>query len=311
MPAFGRRALMAGCGAALLAPPPVSGGDTGVVEVAPGVFVLPGVMEEASSANLDGIGNVGFVVGEAAVAVIDPGGSLAHGQRLRQAVSAVTPLPVRHLVLSHVHPDHVMGGTAFADLGVEVIGHAGLPAALAQRHDFYAAMLEREMGSAGKGSGALAPTRLVEPGQELALDLGGRVLVLTAHPPAHTDHDLSALDRRTGTLWLADLLFVERIPSLDGSLPGWRGVLAALGAVPAARAVPGHGPAAVPWPGAAGPLLRYLDMLERETRAAIAAGIGIAEAPSHVANAEAAQWRLAEAYHGRNVTAAYRELEWE
>jgi hypothetical protein len=88
-------------------------------------------------------------------------------------------------------------------------------------------------------------------------------------------------------------------------------VLAALGAVPAARAVPGHGPAAVPWPGAADPLLRYLDALERETRAAIAAGIGLAEAPARVATAEAAQWRLAEAYHGRNVNAAYRELEWE
>lgn len=311
MPAFNRRWLMAGCGASLMAAAPLSAEEGGVVQVAPGVFVLPGVMEEASAANLDGIANVGFIVGEAAVAVVDPGGSLAHGQVLRQAVSRVTALPIRHLVLTHVHPDHVMGGAAFADLGAEVIGHANLPTALAQRHDFYAAMLEREMGSAARGSGALAPTRLVEPGRELALDLGGRELTLTAHPPAHTDHDLSLLDRATGTLWLSDLLFVERIPALDGSLPGWRRVLAALGAVPAARAVPGHGPAVVPWPGAAGLLLRYLDALEQGTRTAIAAGIGLAEAPAQVATAEAAKWRLAEAYHGRNVTAAYRELEWE
>jgi quinoprotein relay system zinc metallohydrolase 2 len=302
---------MAGCGATLMAAAPAPAEDGGAVQVAPGIFVLPGVMEEASAANLDGIGNVGFVVGEAAVAVIDPGGSLAHGRRLRRAVAAATPLPIRHLMLTHVHPDHVMGGAAFADLGAEVIGHARLPAALAQRHEFYAAMLEREMGSAGRGSGALAPTRLVEPGRELALDLGGRVLTLTAHPPAHTDHDLSLFDQATGTIWLSDLLFVERIPSLDGSLPGWRRVLAALRTVPAARAVPGHGPAAVPWPGAADPLLRYLEALERETRAAIAAGIGLAEAPARVAIAEAAPWGLAEAYHGRNVNAAYRELEWE
>jgi glyoxylase-like metal-dependent hydrolase (beta-lactamase superfamily II) len=203
----------------------------------------------------------------------------------------------------------------FADLGAEVIGHARLPAALAQRHGFYTGMLAREMGAAAAGSAALAPTRLVEPGRDLDLDLGGgRVLTLTAHPPAHTDHDLSLLDRTTGILWLSDLLFVERIPSLDGSLPGWRRVLDRLRDAPAAaasRAVPGHGPAAVPWPAAAGPLLRYLEALERETRAAIAAGVGLAEAPARVATADAAGWRLAGAYHGRNVTAAYRELEWE
>ena len=39
--------------------------------------------------------------------------------------------------------------------------------------------------------------------------------------------------------------------------------------------------------------------------------VGIAEAPARVASAEASRWRLAEAYHGRNVSAAYRELEWE
>jgi quinoprotein relay system zinc metallohydrolase 2 len=311
--AVGRRGLMllAGFGAAAASP---GEGGGGAVQVAPGVFVLPGVMEEASASNLDAIGNVGFVVGGAAVAVVDPGGSLVHGQRLRRAVAAVTPLPIRHLVLTHVHPDHVMGATAFADLGAEVIGHAKLPLALAQRHEFYAAMLAREMGAAAaQGSGALAPTRLVEPGQALEIDLGGRVLALTAHPPAHTDHDLSLFDPATGTLWLSDLLFVGRIPSLDGSLPGWRRVLDGLAALPGiARAVPGHGPPAVPWPEAAAPLMRYLAALEAETRAALAAGIGLAEAPDRVALAEAAAgWGLADLYHGRNVTAAYRELEWE
>lgn len=287
-------------------------GGAAVQEVAPGLFVLPGVPENASAANLDALGNVGFVIGREAVAVVDPGGSLAHGRRLRRAIEAVTPLPIRYLVLTHVHPDHVMGGAAFADCGAEVIGHARLPEALAQRHEFYAAMLAREMGTAAEGSAALAPTRLVAPGQDQALDLGGRVLLLTAHPPAHTDHDLSLFDRATGTLWLSDLLFVGRIPSLDGSLPGWRRVLEGLTRQPGvARAVPGHGPPAVEWPAAAAPLARYLEAVERETRAAIAAGVGLAEAPARVATAEAARWDLAEAYHGRNVTTAYRELEWE
>ncbi|MBD0272930.1 MAG: quinoprotein relay system zinc metallohydrolase 2 [Acetobacteraceae bacterium] len=311
----GRRGTLLGLGGALLgaaAPAPAaSASAVRVQEVAPGVFVLPGVHEDASPANDNAIANVGFVVGGASVAVVDPGGSIRHGQRLRRAVEAATPLPIRHLVLTHAHPDHVMGAAAFADLRPEVVGHARLPEALAQRRDGYLRMMEREMGAeAAAGSDALPPTRLVE--DRLDLDLGGgRVLAVSAHGLAHTDADLSLFDAATSTLWLSDLLFVERIPSLDGSLLGWLREVAALRDRPAARAVPGHGPPSVPWPEAAAALTGYLEALRDGTRAAVASGLGIAEAPSRVALAQASRWRLAEAYHGRNVSAAYRELEWE
>jgi quinoprotein relay system zinc metallohydrolase 2 len=279
------------------------------VEVAPGLWVMPGRMEEATAANLGAIANTGFVCGTKATAVIDPGGSFAHGQLLRLAIDACGAPPVRHLVITHVHPDHSMGAAAFADLAPEVIGHARLPEALAQRSTYYAAMLEREMGVAAAGSSTLVPTRLVEEHAEL--DLGGRLLELRAHPPAHTDHDLSLRDSASGTLWLSDLLFVERMPALDGDLLGWLRVLDRLQQEPASQAVPGHGPPVVPWPQAAAPLVSYLTTLRDGTRAAIAAGIGLAEAPDHVAMDAAVQWRLADQYHGRNVIAAYRQLEWE
>jgi quinoprotein relay system zinc metallohydrolase 2 len=279
------------------------------VEVAPGLFVLPGVEEEASRTNLNAIANTGFVIGRDAVAVIDAGGSLPHGQRLRRAIEAVTPLPVRHLILTHVHPDHVLGAAGFADLAPDVVGHARLPEALAVRHESYLRGLARDVGAAAMGSGALSPTRLVA--DRLELDLGGRVIELHAHGPAHSHADLSVVDRATATLWCADLLFQRHIPTLDGSLPGWIGTLAALRSTPAARAVPGHGPPAVPWPAGADNTLRYLRALLDGARAAVAGGVGIGDAPSRVAVEEAARWRLAELHHGRNVTTAYRELEWE
>jgi glyoxylase-like metal-dependent hydrolase (beta-lactamase superfamily II) len=169
-----------------------------------------------------------------------------NGRRLRAAIEAATRLPVRHLVFTHMHPDHLLGAAAFADLRPEVVAHAALPQALAARHDGYLRALEREIGPAAAGSGALAPTRLVEAALEL--DLGGRVLALRARPAAHTDNDLTLTDAATGTLFAGDLVFLRHIPTLDGSLAGWLDLLPGLAREPAARVVPGHGPAP-PRPG--------------------------------------------------------------
>src|SRR5262245_26966886 len=83
-------------------------------EVAPGIHIRAGVDEEATAANAGAIANIGFVVGREAVAVMDPGGSLADGTALRDAIRERTKLPIRYVILSHVHPDHIFGAGAFA-----------------------------------------------------------------------------------------------------------------------------------------------------------------------------------------------------
>jgi quinoprotein relay system zinc metallohydrolase 2 len=280
-----------------------------VTEIAAGVFVHNGVHEEASSANEDAIANIGFIIGADAIAVIDPGGSFEEGAALRAAVRARTGRPIRYVILTHVHPDHIFGAAAFRDDHPEFVGHAKLPGALAQRGEYYLRRLRSTLGDEARGSEIVAPTLLVR--DRLDLDLGDRHLLVRAHGPAHTDNDLTIFDESTRTFWLADLLFVDRIPVVDGSIVGWLKELGELTAVAADRAVPGHGPVSVPWPAAAEPERRYLETVGRDTRAAIKAGIGIAEAYRHVANSEREHWLLFDNYHARNVTASYKELEWE
>lgn len=280
-----------------------------VAEVASGIFVHAGVHELADGSNLGAIANVGFVIGGGAVAVIDSGGCAEGGRRLRQAVRARTDLPIRYVIATHVHPDHIFGHAAFLSDAPDFVGHAKLPAALAARGSYYQGRLADELGAQAEGSEVVPPDLLVE--ERLELDLGGRLLELEAHRTAHTDNDLTVFDRASGTLWLADLLFMERCPSLDGSLLGWLGVLDRLAGREVARVVPGHGPPSAPWPGAMAPQRRYLALLRGRIRALQDEGGTIEQAVEAVGWGEQDAWRLFDVYHPRNVTAAFAELEWE
>jgi quinoprotein relay system zinc metallohydrolase 2 len=290
--------------------PCVAAGETPAVaftEIAPGVLVHKAVHAETDAANGGDIANVGVVIGRDAVAVIDSGGSPAVGAALLDAIRARTALPVRWLILTHMHPDHTLGAAPFVAAGARVIGHARLPEALAARADHYAAANARALGGPPPALPAVDET--VEGTRDI--DLGGRVLRLEAHPTAHTDNDLTVRDLATDTWFLGDLVFLGHTPSLDGSIRGWLAVLDDLAARPAARIAPGHGPVAVPWPDGAGPTRAYLQQIVDETRAAIRAGAPMLAATQAVGTSLAPRWLLFDAFNPRNVAAAFQELEWE
>jgi len=280
-----------------------------VAAVAPGVFVHQGVHEEATVANQGGIANIGFVVGDAAVAVIDSGGSPAEGRALLAAVRQVTTLPVRYVINTHFHPDHVMGNAAFRSPGTIFIAHANLPRALAARRETYLANLAAVLGPDAVKDAIVIPDHLVAAKE--SIDLGHRRLDLTAYPPAHTDSDLTVLDEKTGTLWAGDLVFLERVPAIDGSILGWLKAIAALRQVEARRVIPGHGPISAPWPAALDDEQRYLQTLVVETRQLLKDGGSLTDATTKVGLSERSRWLLFDSYNARNVTAAYTELEWE
>lgn len=283
-----------------------------VRELAHGVWVHAPEIAEATPDNRGDIANIGFVIGTRCAAVIDTGGSRAVGEALLAALRRRTALPVCYVINTHVHPDHVFGNSAFTAAGTQFVGHARLPAAMAARADSYHRTLAEQVGPEAAELSPLVPPDLgVEIGHPQRLDLGGRELVVEAWPTAHTDSDLTVTDSGSNTLWTGDLLFVEHVPVLDGSLRGWLDALVTLADRHPAHVVPGHGRPDPDWQGALAEEARYLHVIASDVRAALKINRTLTQTLERAGLSERGRWRLFQDYHLRNITACYTELEWE
>ena len=280
-----------------------------VTEIAPGLFVHHGVTALMTRENDGAIANIGFIIGESAVAVIDTGGSVREGQRLLAAIRAHTNKPIRYVINTHGHPDHVFGSVAFLSDGTVFVGHRNLPRALATRWQFYIEAFRRIMGDQLLDEVRMIPPTLLIDGT-VTLDLGSRTLTLRAWPTAHSDNDLSVLDEETKTLFAGDLVFLTHTPVLDGSIRGWLRVIDELSTLPARRVIPGHGPVSE-WPAALTDQRRYLETLASDVRVLVARGEPITVAADTAAASERARWQLFDDYNARNATTAFSEIEWE
>jgi quinoprotein relay system zinc metallohydrolase 2 len=280
-----------------------------VQKVAPGLYFHLGRHELPNRTNHGAIANIGFVVGQQCVAVLDSGGNREQGRLLKEAIEKITDVPICYVINSHVHPDHIFGNRSFKESGVQFIGHKNLTRALQARATFYTQRSMEQLGINLTLQDIVLPDIAVT--DSLTLDLGGRVLRVTAHDSAHTDNDLSVFDENSQTLWLSDLLFVEHLPVVDGSLKGWLKELKGLSRLKIKRVVPGHGPVIDNWRVALQRQESYLTMLLREVRAMIKEGKFIEQAIAEVGQNAAGQWALFDVFHKKNITFVFAELEWE
>jgi quinoprotein relay system zinc metallohydrolase 2 len=278
-------------------------------EVAPGNYVHFGRHVTFEDPQHDDIANIGFIAGSKCVAVVDTGGSIKIGRQLRQAVRDKAKLPVCYVINTHVHVDHVLGNYAFRDDKPIFIGNAALAGAMDANREFFVKNFPEDLGAPPGPDQVIGPDQGVE--NTLELDLGNKRLLLKAMPKAHTTADLTVLDESTSTLWTGDLLFRERIPSLDGSVLGWLKVIDGLKQQQVKLAIPGHGPVTNDLPGALDEERGYLQMLVDQVRGMIKQGVPMEVAMTRVGMPQAAQWQLWEQHHRRNVIRVFHELEWE
>ncbi|WP_025870206.1 quinoprotein relay system zinc metallohydrolase 2 [Methylobacillus glycogenes] len=294
----------------LLAAASVVAADFSLEQVANGVYVHYGVHEDLDDGYHGDISNIGFIIGSKGVAVIDSGGSLKTGQRLRAALREITALPILYVINTHIHPDHIFGNAAFLADQPQFIGHEKLANAMELRKPAYLKQGQQLLHDDFVGSDIIKPT--VSVAQSLVLDLGQRKLLLQAYPNAHTNTDLTVFDETSATLWTGDLLFIERTPSLDGDIKGWLKALDQLQQLKNIKqAVPGHGPVTRDFSSALNHEARYLNLLLEDIRAAIKQGKTMEQTMDSAAQAESGNWQLFNAVNRRNINLLYPALEWE
>lgn len=241
-------------------------------QIAEGTWLLEGSTDNFAKANGGNVVNTVFIVTDEGVVVIDSGPSRRYGEALRQAIATVTDKPVMEVLLTHHHPDHVLGNQAFTDVPIGAL--AGTAALLREQGDAMAENMYRLVGDWMRGTEVVLPTRVVEPGVR---EVGGHRLRLLGLR-GHTGADLAILDETTGVLFAGDLLFYQRALTTPNS-PGldvWLHDLDTLQALPWKQLVAGHGPLA----SDAQPFLQmrdYLTWLDNLLRDGAARGDDMAE----------------------------------
>ncbi|MBL4661233.1 MAG: MBL fold metallo-hydrolase [Alcanivoracaceae bacterium] len=191
------------------------------------------------------ISNAGFVVTDAGVVVIDALGSPPLAVELLKRIRKVTDKPIKKVIITHYHADHLYGAQVFKEIGAEIIAPIGsykyinaesAPARLAERRESLKPWVNEQ-------------TYIVEPDviidKTTEFELGGQQFVINVVGAAHSDGDLTLLAKEDGVLFSGDIIFGGRVPFIGGgSTSKWINTLAGMEqGLKLNLLVPGHGPA--------------------------------------------------------------------
>jgi len=185
--------------------------------------------------------NVGVVVGEDGVLVIDTRACEREAVELRDELRHLTPKPVRWVVNTHWHWDHAYGNAVFED--AEIWGHELCKLALETRGEEMKKAARKWLPESSHDE--IDRVRIVPPTKtfsDRATVAVGRSVELGYHGLGHTDNDIVVTVPEGGVAFFGDLIEEGAPPNFGDSFPvAWPLTMRIASRSLPSVIVPGHG----------------------------------------------------------------------
>ena len=216
------------------------------ISVSPHVYYFQGDAGMASSSNQGFMSNAGFVVTDNGVVVFDSLGSPVLGAAMITAIRKITSVPIKRVIVSHYHADHIYGLQAFKAIGAEIWAHQNGRAYLAS--DVAVARLAERRVSlfpwVDDKTRVLAADKWLDfTGHKvIPFTMGGIHFQLIDVSGAHSDEDIMLFVEDDSVLFAGDLYFTGRIPFVgNANSRVWLTALNHMLEVKPKIVIPGHG----------------------------------------------------------------------
>lgn len=197
-----------------------------------------------ATANQGFISNAGFVVTKEGVVVFDALGTPSLAATLLERIRKITDQPIKRLVLSHYHADHIYGIQVFKNAGAKIYAPEG---SLDYIHSESAALRleERQLSLypwVNDDTEIIVPDVIISGSHKFSL--GGLDFTINYLGKAHSDGDLAMLVEQDRVLFSGDIIFQGRVPFVgNADTKHWLKTLTELETGGLAALIPGHGPA--------------------------------------------------------------------
>ena len=194
--------------------------------------------------------NAGFVLTQDGVVVFDALGTPSLGWALLQEIRKLTDSPVRYVVLSHYHADHIYGLQAFKDHTAAIVMAQEKAREYKENEETADEKAEQRLDQRRE---ALFPwvdrnTRIIPPDitfrERITVSLGGKHFRCIYAGPAHSSTDSMMMVDPDGVLFAGDIVQNGRIPFMnsdDVDTKNWLRALAEVEQLDPKFIIPGHG----------------------------------------------------------------------
>ena len=260
------------------------------------------VMDERNNGN---ISNSCFVNMGTSYLVIDSGSTYSYANQAYTQIKKIKNLPISYVVNTHIHDDHWLGNSYFVTTGAKIIGSSSFKEL---EKEETTRMQRRISKEAYLKTTQTYPTIFVESQKELEFN-GKKVYIKSVNNKAHTNSDLYVYIPSKKIVFVGDLVFNDRIPSIrDGNLQGWLDALDEILLLDVDYIVGGHGDMVTR--DSVTLTYSYIKELHEQVLLHVEDGTDIADAVNIVSMDKFKSVKLYDSMHRQNVETAYRMLEW-